>query len=453
MSSEHPLRPYYVAPAPTDSSFGLPKSPSSARASPPTPSASLRPPRPNRYEASISSSYDDPYTPTAGTMLRAFVTSSLLSFTSTALVMPFEVGKTLAQVQWVPKEGLDLVVYAGDETVVPEEVVEVSPAPLGSRFRWGLPRRREKGEQQHFSSRDRREGGGPRVALRPPWGLGVWMHAQGEGPSKPRKLPCRRQGPRADFWSYPPPARRRSRGRGLLFRFPGQGEPHFRPPPRLAAPPRLAVRLSRSLRSQRRSRRDKARMDHARRRTGRRVGDDEDPREVEGRGMVQLVERCVTRHSAPSGVRGTDASSRANVQDNSRLAASMRRADSSNPSSSRPSLSPSSPPRPSPSPPSLSSTPLDQHLSSSSRPYPTPSPPSSSPPSTSSEPVSSSKAPNPSTASTQARSTPSAPSSTKKAASGPPTSTPTSSSPPSSKASSAPSSTSPPPSSSLASST
>lgn len=40
-------------------------------------------------------------------MLRAFVTSSLLSFTSTALVMPFEVGKTLAQVQWVPREGVE----------------------------------------------------------------------------------------------------------------------------------------------------------------------------------------------------------------------------------------------------------------------------------------------------------------------------------------------------------
>jgi mitochondrial fusion and transport protein UGO1 len=58
-------------------------------------------------------------------MLRAFVTSSLLSFTGTALVMPFEVGKTLAQVQWVPKEGLDNIVQATlDE--VEEESVEVS---------------------------------------------------------------------------------------------------------------------------------------------------------------------------------------------------------------------------------------------------------------------------------------------------------------------------------------
>lgn len=60
-------------------------------------------------------------------MLKAFVTSSLLSFTGTALVMPFEVGKTLAQVQWVPKEGLDNIVQATlDE--VEEESVEVSLA-------------------------------------------------------------------------------------------------------------------------------------------------------------------------------------------------------------------------------------------------------------------------------------------------------------------------------------
>lgn len=62
-------------------------------------------------------------------MLKAFVTSSLLSFTGTALVMPFEVGKTLAQVQWVPKEGLDNIVQATlDE--VEEESVEVSPPRL-----------------------------------------------------------------------------------------------------------------------------------------------------------------------------------------------------------------------------------------------------------------------------------------------------------------------------------
>lgn len=60
-------------------------------------------------------------------MLRAFVTSSLLSFTGTALVMPFEVGKTLAQVQWVPKDGVEPHVWGTDENVIEdEEAVEVS---------------------------------------------------------------------------------------------------------------------------------------------------------------------------------------------------------------------------------------------------------------------------------------------------------------------------------------
>lgn len=58
-----------------------------------------------RYESTLPH-YEEGDTPQAGAMLRAFFTSSLLSFTSTALVMPFEVGKTLAQVQWVPRDTL-----------------------------------------------------------------------------------------------------------------------------------------------------------------------------------------------------------------------------------------------------------------------------------------------------------------------------------------------------------
>lgn len=64
--------------------------------------------------------------PAAGAMLRAYTTSSVLSFVGTAMVMPFEVGKTLAQVQWVPKDGLDTIMDASDEGVIEEESVEVS---------------------------------------------------------------------------------------------------------------------------------------------------------------------------------------------------------------------------------------------------------------------------------------------------------------------------------------
>ncbi|GAA5949336.1 hypothetical protein JCM21900_005610 [Sporobolomyces salmonicolor] len=114
--ASHPLRPYSVSPKLDDWSWASPSSSSSSSARPAastfssssTP-PSLRLPVTNRYESSFSDLDDvGAGLPTAGTMLRAFVTSSLLSFTGVAMVQPFEVGKTLLQVQWVPKDGLDL---------------------------------------------------------------------------------------------------------------------------------------------------------------------------------------------------------------------------------------------------------------------------------------------------------------------------------------------------------
>jgi fusion and transport protein UGO1 len=58
-------------------------------------------------------------------MARSFVASSFQGFLSTALIMPFEVGKTLAQVQWVPRDGIDPMTWGGNQDVVEEEVVEV----------------------------------------------------------------------------------------------------------------------------------------------------------------------------------------------------------------------------------------------------------------------------------------------------------------------------------------
>ena len=34
------------------------------------------------------------------------ISSALMQYTSTAMAMPFEVGKTLLQVQWSPREGV-----------------------------------------------------------------------------------------------------------------------------------------------------------------------------------------------------------------------------------------------------------------------------------------------------------------------------------------------------------
>ncbi|GAA6001800.1 uncharacterized protein JCM10292_005915 [Rhodotorula paludigena] len=144
----HPLRPYSVSPSLDDWTAAPPGGPAGLGASPTASSSSsasaattsippsLRiPPSVNRYE---SATVDlDPLggagagagatlATQAGGMLRAFVTSSLLSFTGVAMVQPFEVGKTLAQVQWVPKEGVEPFLghpdLAGE---VDEESVEI----------------------------------------------------------------------------------------------------------------------------------------------------------------------------------------------------------------------------------------------------------------------------------------------------------------------------------------
>lgn len=39
---------------------------------------------------------------------RAIAASALMQYTTTAMIMPFEVGKTLLQVQWVPRDAEDL---------------------------------------------------------------------------------------------------------------------------------------------------------------------------------------------------------------------------------------------------------------------------------------------------------------------------------------------------------
>ncbi|GAA5914174.1 hypothetical protein JCM8208_003928 [Rhodotorula glutinis] len=145
----HPLRPYSTSPSLDD--WSLPAgagAPPTASSSSSLPSArtstgtavppSLRiPPPTDRYGRAdgllgVPSAGDGGpgagsagAAAQAGAMLRAFVTSSLLSFTGVALVQPFEVGKTLAQVQWVPRgeEAAELGWDAADN--VADEVVEI----------------------------------------------------------------------------------------------------------------------------------------------------------------------------------------------------------------------------------------------------------------------------------------------------------------------------------------
>ncbi|GAA6003351.1 hypothetical protein JCM10207_000289 [Rhodosporidiobolus poonsookiae] len=130
--ASHPLRPYSVSPRVDDWAWSASSSSAAESAARPTASTSgtntppsLRLPATDRYSSSVGD-LDDAAAASvnAGSMLRAFVTSSLLSFTGVAMVQPFEVGKTLAQVQWVPKDGLEPFI-GYDMTELEEESVEI----------------------------------------------------------------------------------------------------------------------------------------------------------------------------------------------------------------------------------------------------------------------------------------------------------------------------------------
>jgi fusion and transport protein UGO1 len=54
------------------------------------------------------------------------VFSALAQFSSTAIAMPFEVGKTLLQVQWVPRDASASAVDPGDGTELDEDDADVS---------------------------------------------------------------------------------------------------------------------------------------------------------------------------------------------------------------------------------------------------------------------------------------------------------------------------------------
>lgn len=142
-SAPHPLRPYYVPPAP-DASWSSSLSAAAAPAGPcssrlaTTASTVKTPliPTTNRYESNSSLIDGVGGGLNAGLMLKAFVTSSLLSFTSTALVMPFEVGKTLSQVQWVPRDGVEPTIRFAEPQLsqsANEEAIEVSVSARGRR--------------------------------------------------------------------------------------------------------------------------------------------------------------------------------------------------------------------------------------------------------------------------------------------------------------------------------
>ncbi|SPO20217.1 related to UGO1 - outer membrane component of the mitochondrial fusion machinery [Ustilago trichophora] len=116
----HPLRPYYqppedsvfIATAPRFSTTGTPNA-SAGSSSRPFVAATAPKQTSNRY---MSSNDAKPYVATTSVggfgeadasvsdIFRALLISGALQYTSTCLAMPFEVGKLLLQVQWVPRD-------------------------------------------------------------------------------------------------------------------------------------------------------------------------------------------------------------------------------------------------------------------------------------------------------------------------------------------------------------
>jgi fusion and transport protein UGO1 len=82
-------------------------------------------PSPNSiFDLSPSLDLSEPSSINATQLFKAVVASAILQYTSTAVVMPWEVGKMLLQVQWVPRDAgepeplvLDVVENDDDDAV------------------------------------------------------------------------------------------------------------------------------------------------------------------------------------------------------------------------------------------------------------------------------------------------------------------------------------------------
>ena len=92
-----------------------------SNASPTSYEWSTRPPTNPIFDLSSSLSFTEPSGAEVKLLLKGLIAGAVLQYTSTALAMPFEVGKLLLQVQWVPR---DLSLLEGP-TVREEEYEEV----------------------------------------------------------------------------------------------------------------------------------------------------------------------------------------------------------------------------------------------------------------------------------------------------------------------------------------
>lgn len=169
----HPLRPYYT-PSDDNAAFVATTAPRySSNASSSTNAATQRssataitssggslslPPASNRYSTSsldgVASDGDGSFAGSLSDACMALLYSTGLQYTSTCLAMPFEVGKLLLQVQWVPK---DEVWMAFGETEKEEDLIATKGRSkrAGARPTTSPP----IGRNEWIDGEDRREDG------------------------------------------------------------------------------------------------------------------------------------------------------------------------------------------------------------------------------------------------------------------------------------------------------
>ncbi|KAF8238932.1 hypothetical protein L208DRAFT_1386755 [Tricholoma matsutake] len=107
MSAPASLRELYIDPS-SAWAFIPPTSPQPVQASEPAPSGpsyqwSTRPSHNSIFDLSPSLDISEPSSSNAANLLKTLVASAVWQYTSTAIAMPWEVGKLLLQVQWVPR--------------------------------------------------------------------------------------------------------------------------------------------------------------------------------------------------------------------------------------------------------------------------------------------------------------------------------------------------------------
>ena len=123
--SESSLRDLYIDPAQTWAfTTPAPLQNATSPAPPAAPSApvapsyqwSTRPSHNSIFDLSPSLDLSEPSGINAAQLFKAFVASAVLQYTSNAIAMPWEVGKLLLQVQWVPRDaGEPEPLYAEDD--------------------------------------------------------------------------------------------------------------------------------------------------------------------------------------------------------------------------------------------------------------------------------------------------------------------------------------------------